>query len=393
MDQSYSRRDTLKLIGASATVYALGGIMGSEVVQSVAGADEFDMLRRRWRDLLTGGDAYDPAEPVYAHAIAALDNRVRGYWERMRKTVNRTALWSDQGPGTSDTSFITTSYNWLAEMARAYATRGSAFAGHSDLLGDTVGGLDWLYDHVYNERQKQYGNWWDWEIGTPLALNNASVLLSDQLSSTQLGNYMRAIDTFTPDPVPLGKGISTGANRVWKVEVVGLRAVLLHDATKLARARDTLDDVFPYVTSGDGFYTDGSFIQHGKHPYTGGYGIDLLMEIGNILYLLGGSAYAVTDPGVQNVFDVVTSAFAPLIYRGAMMDMVRGREVSRYSNQDHVSRARRHSCHPHPGTGRASGDRARFQADGERMDPARHLPRFLRHRAPHCRGAGTSKPR
>src|SRR5262249_48696554 len=162
--------------------------------------------------------------------------------------------------------------------------------------------------------------------------------LYEHLSMAQLGNYMRAIDAFTPDPVPfnIGKSVSTGANRVWKAEGVALRAVLLRDAAQLARARDSLTDVFPYITSGDGFYADGSFIQHGKHPYTGGYGPALLGEIANLLYLLAGSPWAVTDPSVRHVYDAVTNAFAPLLYRGAMMDMVRGREISRFTSQDHA---------------------------------------------------------
>ena len=34
--------------------------------------------------------------------------------------------------------------------------------------------------------------------------------------------------------------------------------------------------MFAFVTSGDGFYVDGSFIQHTRHPYTGSYGLVLL---------------------------------------------------------------------------------------------------------------------
>lgn len=299
-------------------------------------ADEFDALRLKWRELLIGEDAYDPADPIAAAAIAALDANVRGYRERMNTAPGRAALWSDPDPGTSETSFITAGYNRLAEMARAWATRGSKYARDSALLADITGGLDWLYAHVYNERQEERGNWWDWEIGAPLALNNASALLSDHLSAAQLGNYMRAIDAFTPDPVPLNYP-STGANRVWRAVIVAVRAVLVRDAAKLARARDSLSDVFPYVTRGDGFYADGSFLQHDKHPYTGGYGIALLAEIAHILSLLAGSPWAVTDTGVRNIYAAVTDAFAPVIYRGAMMDMVRGREISRCDMQDHAA--------------------------------------------------------
>src|SRR5262249_28176975 len=101
----------------------------------------------------------------------------------------------------------------------------------------------------------------------------------------------------------------TAANRVWKCTVVAIRGLVVKDAEKLALARDGLSDlrsrrdsVFEYVTSGDGFYRDGSFIQHGKHPYTGGYGISLLTNLANLMYLLSRSSWQITDASAQNAF-------------------------------------------------------------------------------------------
>lgn len=341
MDRTRSRRTTLKLAGGALAAATRGGVMKGGAVAGgrVAAADEFESLRAKWRDLLTGGTAYDPADPIYAKAIAVADSRVQSFWERMDKSANRTALYTDLPTGTSETSYLTTTYTRLADLARVWATRGSRYAGNDALRADIISGLDWMYARAYNETKTLRGNWWDWEIGTPLALNNATTLLYDQLSSTQRENYMRAVDTFTPvaDIFYGGKNVSTGANRVWKAEVVAVRAAIVGDAAKLAHARDSLGDVFPYVTSGDGFYADGSFIQHGKYPYTGGYGTSLLTEIGNLLAFLGGSSWTVTDPRVQIVFAAVHRTFAPVLYRGALMDMVRGREISRSGTQDHVA--------------------------------------------------------
>ncbi len=301
---------------------------------AVAAADEFGALRAKWRDLLTGGDGYDPQEPQIARAITAVDARARGFWERMDKSPGRTALWRDLGAGTSETSYLTTTFQRLADMARAWATTGSTLAGNDTLLADTINGLDTFVGAEYNETKKIRGNWWDWEIGSPLALNNATVLLYDRLSAAQRDAYTRAIEAFTPVPDQFARnaGPTTGANRVWKAEAVAVRAAIVGDGAKLTRARDALSAVFPYVTSGDGFYADGSFIQHGKHPYTGGYGTSLLSEIAALLQLLGGSSWDVTDPQRQIIYDVVYSAFEPVMWRGAQMDMVRGREISRYSS-------------------------------------------------------------
>jgi len=310
-----------------------------ERVHGASAGDDFDALRGRWRDLLTGGSGFDPHDAYVVNAIATQDVRVGGYWERMDKSPGRAVLWKDLGPGTSSSSAITGAHIRLADMARAYATPGSRYIGNDRFLQDTIDGLDFLNAHEYNETLPERGNWWDWEIGTPLALNNATALLFDRLSTAQIANYTRAVEGFTavPDIFNNSKTRSTGANRVWKAEVVAVRGVLVRDAAKLIHARDSLSEVFPFVTQEDGFYADGSFIQHGKHPYTGGYGTALIAELGNLLYLLGGSPYAVTDPGLANIWASIHDAYEPLIYRGAMMDMVRGREISRYSAQDHAA--------------------------------------------------------
>jgi hyaluronate lyase len=107
------------------------------------------------------------------------------------------------------------------------------------------------------------------------------------------------------------------------------------DGAKLQLASEGVGQVFPYVTSGDGFYQDGSFIQHGRLPYTGGYGNALIAQIADFLYLLNGSPWEVKDPARDNVYHWVFDSFQPVVYRGAVMDMVRGREISRVGGGDH----------------------------------------------------------
>src|SRR5881409_562134 len=84
-------------------------------------------------------------------------------------------------------------------------------------------------------------NWFDWEIGVPLNLNDITVLLYDNLTSAQIANYMDAVNHFTPTPD------LTGANKVWKASVVAVRGAIVKSSDKLASARQALSDVFPYV--------------------------------------------------------------------------------------------------------------------------------------------------
>jgi hyaluronate lyase len=288
---------------------------------ATAWADEYDTLRVRWAQSITGA-GYDTADTDVISRLTSVANTANSNWASMDKSPARTFLWSDAA-STTNSSHLTTNYGRLRAMAMAYATPGCSLEGNAALLADLIGGLDWMDANRYNSTKAQYDNWWDWEIGTPLHLTDMAVLLYDQLTATQRANYMNAVNFNTPTPD------MTQANKVWKARVVGVRGCVVKYAAKLVLARDAFSAVFPYVTSGDGFYTDGSFIQHDIHPYTAGYGASLLSNMAPVLDWLAGSTWAVTDPAQSNLYRWIYDSVEPIIYRGAAWDLVRGREISR----------------------------------------------------------------
>lgn len=298
-------------------------------------ADEYDILRAKWKTMLTGGTAYNPADPDISAALTSLDATANGYNSTMDKSPTRTYLWSDL-PGTSNSSQITSGYGRLRAMALAYSTYGSSLYGNATLAADIVSALDWMNVNCYNTTRTTppasgTSNWWDWQIGIPLNLNDATALMYDSLTLSQVTAYMAAVDRYT------SAATLTGANRTWQCVIIGVRAVLAKDGAKIAVARDGLSAVLSYKTSGDGYYLDGSYIQHNRVPYNGGYGLDSLKSLGNLMYLLEGSTWTVTDPNKPNLFEFIYDSYQPLIYKGAMMDMVRGREISRNYSQDHAA--------------------------------------------------------
>jgi len=284
-------------------------------------ADEFDDLLLKWKEQTTG-TGYDTADPAVQSRLASIASSGNYYWSSMNTSPARTYLWSD-ATSTTVSAHLTTTCARLRAMALAYATSGCSLEGNASLLSDTVSALDWMNANRYNSVIAQYDNWWDWEIGVPRQLTDIAVLLYDQLSPSQRTSYMAAVNFHTPVPD------MTQANQVWKARVVGVRGCVVKDAAKIALARDAFSDVFPYVTSGDGFYRDGSFVQHSWHPYTAGYGAALLSEIAPLLSWLSGSPWAVTDPAQSNLYQWIYESYEPIIYRGAAWDLVRGREVSR----------------------------------------------------------------
>ncbi len=280
-------------------------------------ADQFDTLRLYWQNyLITNGGS--------PSGIASTAN---GYWSTMNTNSSRTYLWSDL-PFGSVSANIVAAYNRLQAMALAWATPGSSLQGNTSLANAVAGGLDWMNANVYTTNATEYDNWFHWEISGPQSLNNAAVLLYPALTGTQITNYNNAVDRFSPGGAGATYGWMTGANTSDKVLVVAIRGILGKDGTKLSSAQTNLSPVFLYVTNGDGFYTDGSFVFHSVIAYNGHYGLVLLGDIPKLVNLLQGSAWQITDPNLTNVYNWVFNSFESVLYNGVMMDMLRGRAVS-----------------------------------------------------------------
>ena len=294
-----------------------------------ARADEFDTLRLKWRDMLTMGANANPADSSYSEWISSIESVAQNYWSSMKTNSTRTCLWSDLNQLGTRSADITGTYERLRAMAMGYAVRGSVLEGNSGLRVAIISGLDWMDANYYNETKTEHDNWFDWEIGVPLNLNDITVLLYDNLTSAQIANYMDAVNHFTPTPD------LTGANEVWKASVVAVRGAIVKSSAKLVSARQALSDVFPYVTSGDGFYADGSFVFHSFFPYNGGYGAQLIATLGPLMQWMKESSWEVTDPMQANLFRWIYDSFEPFIYKGAMMQMVAGRYYTRQGD-DHL---------------------------------------------------------
>lgn len=294
-----------------------------------AATNEFDLLREKWREMLTLGTNFNSADPNYSTWLIETATLAQNYWNAMNTNSNRVSLWNDLTGIVTNSAEIRTTYIRLRTMALAHSLHGSALETDPMLFAAITDGLDWMHSHYYHQTNVFYDNWFDWEIGVPLNLNDITVLLYDRLSEAQISNYVAAVYRFTPAPA------YTSANKVWKAAVVALRGVLAQTSTNLSAARDALSDVFPYVTSGEGFYMDGSYNFHDNFPYTGHYGAELIKTMAPLLELLRDSSWEVTDPLQTNLFRWIHDSFEPVIYDGAMMQMVSGRAYSR-TGDDHV---------------------------------------------------------
>ncbi len=310
------------------------------------------LLRRRWRQV-SAGSGFDAAAEPYRTRLAELGRAAAGHRDAMAPGV--ASLW----PDLAFPSFAATPAR-LRAMARAYVLPGTGLTGDAGLGEAVAAGIDHYRRQVYAAGAEQVGNWWPWQIGVPKALLDAAVLIGRRLGERRSRALRDAVDHFVPESLLADySGTSTGANRVDLCMVMLLRAMLRSDPAKAALAVSALSPVFPYVLEGDGFYRDGSFVQHTFVPYQGGYGASLLSGVATLLAVLRGSPWEISG---QHLFDMVETSFAPFVHDGFCMDLVRGRAVSRKPYGDHRRGREIASSVLLLGEVASPGERARWQA-------------------------------
>lgn len=288
--------------------------------------DAYDRLRLRWKELALGS-GFDPAASPFAERLTRLGRSAAAFAATMAPASG--SVWPDL-PLAVNSGHLTGSCSRLNAMAQAWAQPGTGHTGGAALGAAVVEGLGALVRFVRDRRTKQHGNWWDWRIGSPRLLGDTCVLVYSLLTRRQLAGCLAALDHLVPDSaVASYSGTSTGANRTDMCRVLAVRGVLGKDAARLTLARDALSPVFTEVTTGDGLYADGSFIQHGCIPYTGSYGDVQLDGLARLFALLSGSPWEVTDPRKQSIFDAIEHAYAPFVHNGLVIDSVSGRAISR----------------------------------------------------------------
>ncbi|QEV21438.1 polysaccharide lyase 8 family protein [Streptomyces alboniger] len=343
-----SRRTLLAAGAASAAVSAAaaGGAASAADRENTHDTHNtaYDTLLARAATQLTGGP-FDATDPDFAAALKTLETQATTWWRRLDRSAGRAALWADLSPA-SDSGNFGQSYTRLRTLATAWATPGTSLVDSAEVIEALLDALRFLHSTGYHPGRTETGNWWFWEIGAPRALMDTCVLLRARMSAEDLAAYTATVAKFCPDPdrrTNIPSLSETGANRADKAVIVALRGLLTRDAATVALARDGLSDVrdsgrnslFKYVTSGDGFYEDGSFVQHGSVAYTGTYGSVLLGGAGQVIALLADSPWAVSDPKTSVLYDAVDRTFAPVIFDGLMMDALRGRAISREKARDH----------------------------------------------------------
>lgn len=222
-------------------------------------------------------------------------------------------------------------------------------------MKEAINGLTDFLTLRYHPGQEEYDNWWDWESGGARAVADMMCILRDELPEHTLKAANDAILYFIPDPwflridslenvseekkkidlakgwdpVPPPKTPSTGANRIDLCRSAICAGIATGNLDRIQHALAGLSETWQFVDNGDGFYTDGSFIQHIHTPYTGSYGDVLLTGLSMLFTLVSHTAFDVPLEDRTAIYSRVDDTFIPVIIEGQVLDNVRGRSVSR----------------------------------------------------------------
>lgn len=323
------------------------------IEQSMSSQADYQALRTRWAQGFLG-DPRIPFDTRLQTMVITTNVEAVKQWSSMLTDPKRISLWSDllldnkseAGKKVLGAN-IRASYQRLFSMAKAYRLRDGELQSNTELLAAIIDGMTFINQNYYKVGVKEWGNWWHWELGAPKDIHNILVLLYDNLSPEIITSHTAATRYFTPEATHLGAGLgadvstnpnyrlSTGGNRTDNTQVIILRGLLDNNSLEIEAAINALSPVLQEVTSGDGFYEDGSFLQHYDIAYNGTYGNVLLSGLGSQLNLVAGSLWEAKDPVLKNIYPIIFKSYAPLLYRGSMMEFVNGRAISRPREQGH----------------------------------------------------------
>ncbi len=328
-----SRRQVLSLLPAA-------GLLAAASPSRAAAAIDHARLIANTVAIFAGTPDVN-ARPEVAGKLAAIVTTARQRLTAMDQAGDG-ELFAGLRLGTDDAN-LRLAFQYLYEIALATRTPGGELNDDATAQRRVVDGLLWLHERHYGDQSKgYYGNWHNWEIGISTHVSRTLALLADRVRADRpdlTATYIASMDAYLRNgkngDVDLDSRFHTGANLADITANRILQGALTGDDARVGKAITDQATVFatidPYnlqhgVT--DGYYRDGSFIQHHSVAYTGSYGRALLTRVVQTLKMLEGATSGAADlPGV--VYRWISDGFAPLIFEGWMMEIVKGRAVSR----------------------------------------------------------------
>lgn len=335
----FGNRSTLKISQIKSG--AVGSIKLSDEAQQ-----QMSEMRKKWQTNSVGDFETNPSlleDPEIRTYVENLSKEAEDVYAELDKRPDRVRLWPKVATQTTSAD-MTTQFKKLTILAKAYGTKGTTYYKDAAVLKEIISGLDFMTVPGRYSGQNYLGNWWDWQIGTPQELTTILMALGEDVAPQKVATYVQIMHCYLPDPYKQLQGQSqdklvplkflanfknSGANRTDQaISYLGM-GLLIEDSDMVYTAVDSIQEIFQLVTEGDGFYQDGSFIQHYDIPYTGAYGNSLVKGVGDILSIVDQTNWQLEEANITQFVTNVQDAFLPIVVNGETMSFVNGRSITR----------------------------------------------------------------
>lgn len=294
-----------------------------------------------WNGIIAGNQYYDSKNEQMAKLNQELEGKVADSLSSISSQADRTYLW-EKFSNYKMSANLTATYRKLEEMAKQVTNPSSRYYQDETVVRTVRDSMEWMHKHVYNSEKSIVGNWWDYEIGTPRAINNTLSLMKEYFSDEEIKKYTDVIEKFVPDPEHFRKTTDNpfkalGGNLVDMGRVKVIAGLLRKDDQEISSTIRSIEQVFKLVDQGEGFYQDGSYIDHTNVAYTGAYGNVLIDGLSQLLPVIQKTKNPIDKDKMQTMYHWIDKSFAPLLVNGELMDMSRGRSISRANSEGHVA--------------------------------------------------------
>lgn len=332
-----------------------------------ATVEDYGKIRQAWKESLIGKDL--ASEEGGAEVLEEINQEAEALWNayvyKGQEECGGIPWAEDEGakgnkniPYEDDAVEFRVSFKKVLSMCKAYAAEGGALYQNQDMLKDITNILDFLCGSCYTAKS-QTDNWWTWEIGIPKDLIPALILIYDGLTEEQVMAYTETLYFFQPDPFhegvintasTHGQGYreAQGANIIdCSTTAVGLGALREDNelvylgmlASSQTFVIQNVEDSAQIAANGynSGFYPDGSYLDHIKVPYLGAYGIEFMKGGAKIPSLLAGTPWKYPEQVQDNLESYIVEGFGNGMYKGMMLDCLKGRSVSRPASSNQAA--------------------------------------------------------
>ncbi|WP_424554164.1 hyaluronate lyase [Streptococcus agalactiae] len=305
--------------------------------------DNFTKLLDKWNDVTIGNHVYDTNDSNMQKLNQKLDETNAKNIKDIKLDSNRTFLWEDL-KGLNNSAQLTATYRRLEDLAKQITNPHSTIYKNEKAIRTVKESLAWLHQNFYNVNKDIEGsaNWWDFEIGVPRSITGTLALMNNYFTDAEIKTYTDPIEHFVPDAGYFRKTLvnpfkALGGNLVDMGRVKIIEGLLRKDNTIIEKTSHSLKNLFTTATKAEGFYADGSYIDHTNVAYTGAYGNVLIDGLTQLLPIIQETDYKISNQELDMVYKWINQSFLPLIVKGELMDMSRGRSISREAASSHAA--------------------------------------------------------